>query len=150
MNCKLKLHSERFYYKILGTVTVRKFLQTLALDFPYQLSAIFPGKFCTGKCRENFKKQFQRMQLHVTTSNSFRRNVSSEALVYNSYFFQNSCFLEQNSNLTVYSVQRYSQYINDEQIAEPISFNHRQPCRLRRSSLEFEFYRVQENKQNTF
>ena len=36
MNCKLKLHSKGFlYYQILGAVTVLKFLQTLALDFPY-------------------------------------------------------------------------------------------------------------------
>ena len=36
LNCKLKLHSEGFlYYQILEAVTVLKFLQTLALDFPY-------------------------------------------------------------------------------------------------------------------
>ena len=61
------------------------------------------------------------MSLHVTTSSSFIRIVRSEALVYNSYFFQSSCFLEKNPNLTVYSVQRYSQNINDEQIAEPFT-----------------------------
>ena len=44
MNCKLKLHSKKFYYQTLGAVTVLKFLKTLALDFPYQLSAIFSGK----------------------------------------------------------------------------------------------------------
>ena len=36
MNCKLKLHNKGFlYYQSLGAVTVLKFLQTLALDFPY-------------------------------------------------------------------------------------------------------------------
>ena len=45
MNCKLKLHSKKIYYQTLGAVTVLKFLKTLALDFPYQLSAIFSGKF---------------------------------------------------------------------------------------------------------
>ena len=35
MNCKLKLHSKGFYYQILGAVTVLKFLQTLASDFPH-------------------------------------------------------------------------------------------------------------------
>ena len=45
MNCKLKLHSKKFYYQTLGAVTVLKFLKTVALDFPYQLSAIFSSKF---------------------------------------------------------------------------------------------------------
>ena len=45
MNCKLKLHSKKFYHQTLGAVTVFKFLKTLALDFPYQLPAIFSGKF---------------------------------------------------------------------------------------------------------
>ena len=53
MNCKLKLHSKGFYQQILGVVTVLKFLQKLALDFPY-MSAIFPKKFFTDKCIENF------------------------------------------------------------------------------------------------
>ena len=36
MNCKLTLHSKGFlYYQIFGAVTVLKFLQTLALDFPH-------------------------------------------------------------------------------------------------------------------
>ena len=45
MNCKLKIHSKKFYHQTLGAVTVLKFLKTLALDFPYQLSAIFSGEF---------------------------------------------------------------------------------------------------------
>ena len=53
MNSKLKLHSKGFYQQILGAVTVLKFLQKLALGFPYQvLCAIFPGKFL----RTNVKK----------------------------------------------------------------------------------------------
>ena len=35
MNCKVKLHK-----------TVLKFLQTLALDFPYICLQFFPGNFC--------------------------------------------------------------------------------------------------------
>ena len=35
MNCKLKLHSKGFYQQILGVITVLKFLQKLALDFPF-------------------------------------------------------------------------------------------------------------------
>ena len=46
MNCKLKLHSKGFYQQILGAVTVLKFLQTLALDFPYICLQFFLGKFC--------------------------------------------------------------------------------------------------------
>ena len=47
MNCKLKLHSKRFYWQILGAVTGLKFVQMLALDYPYATvlaSAIFPRK----------------------------------------------------------------------------------------------------------
>ena len=35
MACKLKLHSKEFYLQILVAITVLKFLQMLALDFPY-------------------------------------------------------------------------------------------------------------------
>ena len=35
MNCKVKLNNKGFYGQILGAVTMLKFLQTLALDFPY-------------------------------------------------------------------------------------------------------------------
>ena len=45
MNCKLKLHSKGFYQQILGAVTVLKFLQKLALDFPYICLQFFPGNF---------------------------------------------------------------------------------------------------------
>ena len=44
MICKLKLHSKGFYYQILGAVTVLKFLQTLASDFPHICLQFFPGK----------------------------------------------------------------------------------------------------------
>ena len=55
MNCKLKLHSKGFYYQILGAVTVLKFLQTLALDFPYICLQFFPGNFSLQE--KNFYKQ---------------------------------------------------------------------------------------------
>ena len=45
MNCKLKLHSKGFYQQILGAVTVLKFLQKLALDFPYIFLQFSPGNF---------------------------------------------------------------------------------------------------------
>ena len=45
MNCKLKLHSKGFYQQILGAVTVLKFLQKLALDFPYICLQFFPRNF---------------------------------------------------------------------------------------------------------
>ena len=45
MNCELKLHSEGFYQQILGAVTVLKFLQPLALDFPYICLQFFPEDF---------------------------------------------------------------------------------------------------------
>ena len=44
MNWKRKLRRKRFYYQILGAVTVLKFLQTLALDFLYICLQIFPEK----------------------------------------------------------------------------------------------------------
>ena len=70
------------------------------LDFPYICLQFFPGNFSrreetcifTDKCIEHFKKWFQRMQLQATLSIFFSRIVRSEALVYNSYFFQNSGF----------------------------------------------------------
>ena len=37
MDCKLKLHSKGFYRQIFRAVTVLKFLQKLALGFPYIL-----------------------------------------------------------------------------------------------------------------
>ena len=45
MNFKLKLHSKGFYQQILGAVTVLKFLQKLALNFPYICLQFFPRKF---------------------------------------------------------------------------------------------------------
>ena len=44
MNCKLKLQSKGFYYKILGALTVLKFLQTLASDLSHICPQFFPGK----------------------------------------------------------------------------------------------------------
>ena len=45
MNCKLKLQNKGFSEQVFGTVTVLKFLQTLALDFPYICLQFFPGHF---------------------------------------------------------------------------------------------------------
>ena len=53
MNFKLKLHSKGFYQQILGAVTVLKFLQKLALDFPY-ICLQFSREIFTDKCIENF------------------------------------------------------------------------------------------------
>ena len=52
MNCKLKLRSKGFYQQILGALTVLKFLQKLALDFPYICLQFFPGYFY----REMYRK----------------------------------------------------------------------------------------------
>ena len=88
MNCKLKLHSKRFYQQILGAVTVLKFLQKLALDFPYiYLCAIFPGKFLQTNVYRKFLKKVLGLLGHVTPSNFFSRILKSEALVYSSYIF---------------------------------------------------------------
>ena len=73
MNCKLKLHSKGFYQRILGAVTVLKFLQKLVLDFPYICLQFFLGNFC--------------LLAHVTPSNFCSRILKSEALVYSSYIF---------------------------------------------------------------
>ena len=45
MNCKLKLHSKGFYQQIWVAATVIKFLEKLALDFPYICLQFFPGNF---------------------------------------------------------------------------------------------------------
>ena len=58
MNCKLKPHSKGFYQQILGAVTVFKFLQKLALDFPY-ICLNFSWETFTDKCIENFKKRIE-------------------------------------------------------------------------------------------
>ena len=54
----------------------------------------FSREFFTEKCIENFKKKVLGLLAHVTASNDFSRIFKSEALVYNSYFFQNSRFTE--------------------------------------------------------
>ena len=45
MNFKLKLHSKGFYKQVLGAVTALKFLQKLALNFPYISLQFFLGNF---------------------------------------------------------------------------------------------------------
>ena len=65
MNCKLKLHSKGFYYKILEAVTVLKFLQTLALDFPYICLQFFLGKFH----RQMYRKFYNLVLAHVAACN---------------------------------------------------------------------------------
>ena len=93
MNCELKLHSKGFYQQILGAVTVLKFLQKLALDFPYICLQFFPGNFYRQMYRK-FVKKVLGLLAHVTPSIFFSRILRSEALVYKSYFFQNSRFTE--------------------------------------------------------
>ena len=86
MNCKLKLHSKGFYQQILGAVTVLKFLQKLALDFPYIFLQLFPGNFFRQMYRKLLKKILSLLA-HVTPSNVFSRILKSEALVYSLYVF---------------------------------------------------------------
>ena len=86
MNCKLKLHSKGFYQQILGAVTVLKFLQKLALDFPYIFLQFFPGNFFRQMYRK-FLKKILSLLAHVTPSNVFSRILKSEALVYSLYVF---------------------------------------------------------------
>ena len=69
-----------------------KFLQRLALDFPY--ICLQSLDFFTDKCIENFKKVVLGLLTHATPSIFFGRILRSEALVENSYFFQNSRFTE--------------------------------------------------------
>ena len=86
MNCKLKLHSKGFYQQILGAVTVLKFLQKLALDFPYICLQFFPGNFCRQMYRK-FEEKVLGLLAHVTPSIFFSGILKSEALVYSSYIF---------------------------------------------------------------
>ena len=86
MNCKLKLHSKGFYQQILGAVTVLKFLQKLALDFPYICLQFFPGNFYRQMYRK-FVKKVLGLLAHVTPSIFFSRILESDALVYSSYIF---------------------------------------------------------------
>ena len=66
-----------------------KFLQRLALDFPYICLQFFPGNFYR-QMYSKFEKKVLGLLVHVTPSNFFSRILKSEALVYKSYFFQNS------------------------------------------------------------
>ena len=64
MNCKLKLDSKGFYQQILGAITVLKFLQKLALDFPYICLQLFLGNFY----RKMYRKKVLGLVAHVTPS----------------------------------------------------------------------------------
>ena len=64
-----------------------KFLQKLALDFPYICLQFFPGNFYKRMYRKCIKKVLGLLP-HVTSSIFFSRILKSEALVYNSYFFK--------------------------------------------------------------
>ena len=70
-----------------------QFLQKLALDFPYICLQFFPGNFYRQIYRK-FLKKVLGLLAHVMPSNFFSRILKSEALVYNSYFFENSRFTE--------------------------------------------------------
>ena len=78
--------------KKFGGVPVLKFLQRLALDFPY-ISIYFPGLSYRQMYRK-FQKVVIGLQVHVTPTNFFRRILRNEASVYKSYFFQNSRSME--------------------------------------------------------
>ena len=69
-----------------GAVTVLKFLQKLALDFPYICLQFFPGNLYR-QMYTKFSKMVLGLLAHVTPSNSFSRIVKSEALVCSSYTF---------------------------------------------------------------
>ena len=80
MNCKLKLHSKGFYQQILGAVTVLKFLQKLALDFPYICLQFFPGNFYKQMYRKLKKKvlgllESLRVKLYFTVHIFFKTAV---------------------------------------------------------------------------
>ena len=93
MNFKLKLRSKGFYLQIFEAVTVLKFLQKLALDCPYICLQFFPGNFYRQMYRKYLKKVLGLL-MHVTPSNFVSRILKSEALIYNSQFFQSSRFTE--------------------------------------------------------
>ena len=65
MNCKLKLHSKGFYQQILGVVTVLKFLQKLALDFPFTCLQFLLENFYRQMYRK-FLKKVLGLRAHVT------------------------------------------------------------------------------------
>ena len=93
MNFKLKLHSKGFYQQILGAVSVLKFLQKLALDFPYICLQFFLGNLYR-QMYGKFLKKGSRSSSAVMPSIFFSRILKSEASVYNSYFLQSSRFTE--------------------------------------------------------
>ena len=62
-----------------------KFLQRLALDFPYVCLQFFPGRSYRLMYRK-FKKVVLGLLAHVTPSILFSRIRRSEALVYNSSY----------------------------------------------------------------
>ena len=66
-----------------------KFLQRLALDFSYICLLFFAGLSYRQMYRK-FKKVVLGLLAHVTPSVFFSIILRSEALVYKSYFFQNS------------------------------------------------------------
>ena len=61
--------------------------------FSIYLSVSFPG-LSYGQMYRKFEKVVLGLLVHVTPSNFFRRILRSEALVYKSYFFQNSRYKE--------------------------------------------------------
>ena len=87
MNCKLKLHSKGYYQHILEAVTVLKFLQKLALDFPYICLQFFPKNFYRQMYRKFLKKGLGLLA-HITPSNFFSRSLKNEAVVYSSLLKQ--------------------------------------------------------------
>ena len=121
MNCKLdyKLHSKGFYCQIFGAVALLKFLQTLALDFPYICLQFYPAnssrqedKFFRDKCIAEILKGALALVAACNALQffSFNRIVRSKALLYNSYvlfffpeqpFYGNYSTLDSNRNTVI-------------------------------------------------
>ena len=78
MNCKLKLHSKGFYQQILGAVTVLKFLQKLALDFPYICLQFFPGNFYRQMYRKFPSRAISHARGHLRVSRFARRSIEKK------------------------------------------------------------------------
>ena len=89
MTFKPKLHKKDCTKKIFGAYLCLNFSKGLLQIF-HIFVCNFSRDFLTYKCIENFKKWFLSLLAHVTPSIFFSRFFRSEALVSNSYFFQNS------------------------------------------------------------
>ena len=90
MNCKLKLHSQGFYWKTLRALHALEVLQPPFNFFYRFVCKKVPGKL-TEKCVENLNEPLEKFK-HRYTPIFFSSILSLVALVYKSYFFQNGRF----------------------------------------------------------